>query len=87
MTEVEKLLEAADLVADCIMRRVMPRADDLTAREAYKAYGRAWVERAVAEHLIAPTYQGNKTIYSRAELDALRVCERRRGKATRANNN
>lgn len=79
MEEVFHLVEEAELIADAILRRLQPVSDDLSTREAYKAYGRAWVENAVANKQVRRYFVGNRIVYSRTELDALRVLERRKG--------
>lgn len=74
--EMEKLIADAELIADAIIRRWHPIEDELSTREAYKAYGRAWVEDAVAKRDIHPYKIGQKICYSRTELDALRSLQR-----------
>ena len=76
-SEMEKLIEDAELIADAIIRRWHPIEDELTTREAHKAYGREWVERAVAQHKVSPYRIGQKVCFSRTELDALRTLEKR----------
>lgn len=79
--EMEQLLADAEVIADAIIRRWHPIEDELSTREAYKAYGRAWVEDAVARRDIHPYKIGQKVCYSRTELDALRALQRREARA------
>lgn len=75
--DVALLVEQAELIASAILRKTAPVSDDLTTREAHKAYGRKWVEDAFKKGKVNRYHIGNKTLYSRTELDALRVIERR----------
>lgn len=75
------LLTMTDLIADAVVKKVYPVQDDLSTREAYKAYGRVWIEEKVMEGKVRGRRVGGKVIYSRHELDTLRAVERSQGKA------
>lgn len=77
----EDVLTLTDLIADAVVKKVYPVKDDLSTREAYKAYGRVWLDEMVREGKALGRRIGGKVVYSRHELDTLRAVERARGKA------
>lgn len=67
----------SELIADAIIKRTQPIQDDLSEREARAAYGRRWLERMVAAGLATSHRIGGRKVYSRHQLDCLRVAERK----------
>jgi hypothetical protein len=80
MQTVKTLMEQAemlsDLVADAIIKKTAPIKDDMSERQAEKAYGARWLRRMREQGLAIPNYIGNRTVYSRHKLDCLRAAER-----------
>ena len=81
METVRDLMEQAEmlsnLVADAILKKTAPVQDDLSEREAKKAYGTRWI-LAMKEQGLADAHRINgKWVYSRHQLDCLRAAERR----------
>lgn len=80
METIKSLTEQAEmlstLVADAILKRTNPVSDDLSEREAKKAYGTRWLNAMRNEGLADCHRIGNKNIFSRHQLDCLRAAER-----------
>ena len=77
---VHDLMEQAEtisnLVADAILKRTSPVKDDMSEREARRAYGTRWL-KAMREKGLADAHRiGGRWIYSRHQLDCLRAAER-----------
>ena len=73
MTELEY---CSNLIADAIIRKTSPCEDDITERQAKKAYGRDWIERMKKLKLAKYSKIGGRNIYSRHQLNCLRQAER-----------
>ncbi len=66
----------SNLIADAIIKKTAPIRDDLSEREAKKAYGARWL-MAMKEKGLADVYRvRGKWVYSRHQLDCLRAAER-----------
>ena len=66
----------ADLIAGAIVKKVMPVQDDITENQAKKAYGDRWLRKMKRYGLAKSCRVGSRIIYSRSQLDALRIAER-----------
>lgn len=91
MSSIELLAQnyeqVSELIAGAIVRRVKPVDDELSEREAQKAYGTRWLNRMRDAGLAKFTRIGNKKIYSRLQLDCLKAAEREQAKLIIKNNN
>ena len=77
VSELMASLEAiSDLIADSIIKKVMPVQDDITENQAKKAYGDRWIQKMKRYGLAKSCRVGSRIIYSRSQLDALRIAER-----------
>ena len=76
-----EILDLADIIAAAALRKLRPAEDDLTMRQAYKEFDRAWLEYHVSRHRIKGRRKGphknSPIIFSRTELLALKEAERR----------
>jgi hypothetical protein len=66
----------SDLIADAIVRKIMPVKDDITEHQAKRAYGSRWIQKMKTYGLAKESRVGCRIIYSRAHLNALRAAER-----------
>lgn len=66
----------SDIVADAILKKTSPVKDDLSEREAKAAYGSGWMKKMRKEGLADCHRIGNRVVYSRHQLDCLRIAER-----------
>lgn len=64
-----------ELIADAVLRKTHPAADEMSENEAQKAYGTRWLNRMRDSGLAEFTRRGNRKIYSRHQLDCLRAAE------------
>jgi hypothetical protein len=80
METVLTLMEQAEifsnLIADAILKKTSPVQDDLSEREAKKAYGTRWLMAMKAKGLADAYRIRGKWVYSRHQLDCLRAAER-----------
>lgn len=75
---LDNAIEFSELVADAIIARVFPVKDDISEREAKASYGARWLDRMKKSGLAESYRIGGKIIYSRHQLDCLRLVERTR---------
>lgn len=68
--------QVSQLIADAILRRTNPVADEMSENEARKAYGTRWLNDKLDRGLVEFVRRGNKKIYSRHRLDCLRAAEK-----------
>ena len=52
-----------------------PQEDELSTNEAYRIYGRAWIERWTERGQLHTQFHGNRKNYSRAECERVRAKE------------
>lgn len=58
-----------------VVKEIRPVDDEITVNLAYKTYGRVWVERHRLAGNLQERKRGNRTILSRAQIEALRTAE------------
>lgn len=83
MTELlrnKRLLQSiAELAAANVVKMLHPLSDEISKTEAYRLFGRRWVDHYVHEGAIIGRRNGpganSKVIFSRSELLALRDAE------------
>ena len=68
----DSLLALSDMVADAVLQRMTPVKDDLSQREATAEYGARFIAEALKKKLISFRKFGNRKVYSRRELNAVR---------------
>lgn len=71
----QNLTTMTELIADAVVKRVYPLKDELSTREAYATYGRAWVMKMEEEGRIRGRRVGGKVVFSRHSLDCLLAVE------------
>lgn len=73
----EENVAMSELIADAIIKRTQPMKDDMSERQAEKAYGTRWL-RAMTQRGLAEWHRvGGRKVFSRHQLDCLRQAERR----------
>ena len=66
---IDQVPEFARLVALEIKRNMSPHEDTISTNDAYKMYGRAWVEKHTERGNLHYQFHGNRKLYSRAECE------------------
>lgn len=66
----------SEIVADAIIKKTAPVKDDLSERQAREAYGSRWLSRVSKSGLAECHRIGGKVVYSRHQLDCIRLAER-----------
>ena len=73
-------MTAADLLAAAIVKRMQPSKDEITQREAYRRYGKKWINDATEQKLLHTRRKGDAlnspVIYSLTEILALQESEK-----------
>lgn len=72
----QMMTQMTDAIADAVVKRTTPQQDDISEREAFRQFGRYWVTQMAKADLIHPYRVGGKKIYSRHELDTVRLTQR-----------
>ena len=65
---LDQVPEFARCVALELNRLSDPKKDEITTNEAYRRYGRSWVEKYTSLGHLHPFYRGKKKLYSQSEL-------------------
>ena len=71
------LVEFSELVADAVIKKMKPTADDLSLYKARSLYGTAWLNDMRKRGLAEVHVKGKRQVFSRHQLDCLRAAERR----------
>ena len=73
-------MTAADLLAAAIVKRMQPSKDEITQREAYRRYGKKWINDATEQNLLHTRRKGDAlnspVMYSLTEILALQESEK-----------
>ena len=72
---LDQVPEFAQCVALELKKLMSPHEDDISTREAYTRYGRAWIDKYTDLDQLHPLYRGNKKIYSISEIERVRAKE------------
>lgn len=72
---IDQVPEFARLVALEIRRNMDPHQDEISTNEAYRRYGRSWVEKWTSLDQLHPQNHGSKKIYSVAEIERVKAKE------------
>ena len=72
---IDQVPEFARLVALEIQRNLEPHKDEISTREAYKRYGRSWVEKWTGLGQLHPQGHGSKVMFSVSELERTKAKE------------
>ena len=72
---IDQVPEFARLVALELRRNLAPHEDEISTNEAYRRYGRSWVEKWTSLNQLHPQSHGCKKIYSVAELERVKAKE------------
>lgn len=74
-----EILDQVPEFAQCLaleLRRIQnPHEDAISTNEAYKRYGRGWVEKMTKMKHLHPQHHGNKRIFSISELERAKAKE------------
>ena len=71
----DQVPEFARLVALEIQRNLEPHKDEISTREAYKRYGRSWVEKWTGLGQLHPQNHGCKVMFSVSEIERVKAKE------------
>lgn len=69
-------MSLSDIIADAIIKRTCPVQDDLSERQAETLYGARWLRKMKQAGIAQCNKIGGKNIYSRHQLNSIRVAER-----------
>ena len=72
---IDQVPEFARLVALELQRNLNPHLDEISTNEAYRRYGRSWVEKWTSLNQLHPMSHGSKRLYSVSELERVKVKE------------
>jgi hypothetical protein len=72
---IDQVPEFARLVALEIRSILSPHEDEISTNEAYRRYGRSWVEKWTSLKQLHPQYHGSKKVYSVSELERVKAKE------------
>jgi len=72
---IDQVPDFARLVALEIRKNLNPHEDEISTNEAYRRYGRAWVERWTGLKQLHPQFHGAKKMYSISELERVKAKE------------
>lgn len=72
---IDQVPEFARLVALELKKNLSPHEDEISTNEAYRRYGRSWVENWTNLNQLHPQYHGIKKMYSVAELERVKAKE------------
>ena len=74
-----EILDQVPEFAKCLVlemnRLTQPHTDAISTNEAYRRYGRAWVERWTGLKQLHPQFHGAKKMYSISELERVKAKE------------
>lgn len=74
-----EILDQVPEFAQCLaleLRRISePQKDAISANEAYRRYGRRWIERYTNARQLNPQFHGAKKLYSISEIERVRAKE------------
>lgn len=68
---IDQVPEFARLVALEIKRNLQPQEDEISTNEAYKRYGRGWIDKWTEKGMLHPRYHANKKVYSISECERI----------------
>lgn len=75
-----EMMSYSDLLAAAIVRRMSPKDDEISTRQAYADYGQPWITKAVRQGLLHKRRKGNAknspVMFSKHEILALIETER-----------
>ena len=73
---LDQVPEFAQCLAREIQRLMEPHKDEITQNEAYRRYGRGWIDRYAEMNLLHPQYHGTKKkMYSISEIERVKAKE------------
>lgn len=72
---LDQVPEFAQCVAFELKKIMEPHKDAISTNEAYKRYGRAWIQKWTKLHHLNPQCQGNKRTYSISEIERVKAKE------------
>lgn len=72
---IDQVPEFARLVALELQRNLNPHLDEISTNEAYRRYGRSWVEKWTSLKQLHPQTHGGKRLYSVSELERVKAKE------------
>lgn len=72
---IDQVPEFSRLVALELQSILYPHQDEISTNEAYKRYGRTWVEKYTGFGELHPKTHGIKKVYSISELERVKAKE------------
>lgn len=73
--QARQLANLLEPLAAMMVKKINPVKDDISLNAAYKAFGRAWVEKQRFNGNLTIRSKGKYLILSRAELETLRAVD------------
>jgi len=73
--QAQRLSLLLEPLAAMMVKKIRPIDDELSTNAAYKAYGRAWIEDQRRRGNLSPVAKGQRLVWSRSEIEALRAVE------------
>lgn len=73
---IDQVPEFSRLVALELQSLLNPHQDEISTNEAYKRYGRSWVEKYTGLGELHPKTHGIKRVFSISELERVKAKER-----------
>ena len=82
-----EILDLVDIIAEAVVKKLRPAAAEITRRQAWDEFDRTWLEDQISRNRIKGRRTGPPknapTMFSRAELLALKEAERRGARMVR----
>ena len=72
---LDQVPEFAQCLAREIQRLMEPHKDEITQNEAYRRYGRRWIDRYTEIKQLHPQFHGAKKMYSISEIERVKAKE------------
>lgn len=74
-----EILDQVPEFAKCLVlemnRLTQPHTDAISTNEAYRRYGRGWIDRYTKLKLLNPQFHGAKKMYSISEIERVKAKE------------
>ena len=82
-----EILDLVDIIAEAVVKKLRPAADEITRRQAWDEFDRTWLEYQISRNRIKGRRKGphknSPIMFSRDEILALKEAERRGARMVR----
>lgn len=72
---IDQVPELGRLIALEIQKNIHPNKDAIPQNEAFRNYGRAWIEKQLNRGLLNPKFHGSRKMYSKSEIERVKAKE------------